>query len=71
MPLPDWLLWLLPLPVATSGAIAWVAWRSRTRRPQGPRESIREHERFRAAMAAPLPAARPRSGSRRSSSRRG
>ena len=65
MLLPDWLLWLLPLPVATTGAIAWVAWRSRTRRPQGPQESIRAHERFRTAMAAPLPAARRRSGVRR------
>ena len=65
MPLPDWLLWLLPLPVATTLAIAWGAWRSRARRPQRPHESIRAHERFRSAMAAPLPAPRRRSGSRR------
>lgn len=65
VPLPDWLLWLLPLPIATSGAIAWGAWRSRTRRPQEPHASMRAHERFQKAMAAPLPPPRGRSGSGR------
>lgn len=59
MPLPDWLLWLLPLPLATGAAIGWAAWSSRTRRPQQPAESIREHERFRAALAAPPRSSRP------------
>lgn len=49
--LPDWLLWLLPVPVTTGAAIAWTAWRSRTRGPGAAQDSVREHERFRAAMA--------------------
>ena len=53
MPLPDWLLWLLPVPLATSTAIAWVSWVSRTRGPADAADSVREHERFRAALAAP------------------
>ncbi len=54
MPLPDWLLWLLPVPLATCAAIGWASWTSRTRGPQQPVESMREHERFRAALAAPV-----------------
>lgn len=50
MPVPDWLLWLLPVPLATAGAIAWVAWRGRSRRPQDAGDGVAEYERFRAAM---------------------
>ena len=50
--LPVWLLWLLPVPLATLCAIAWAAWSSRTRGPVEAEESVRAHERFRAAMAA-------------------
>ena len=49
--LPDWLLWLLPVPVATCAAVAWTAWTSRTRGPGSAQRSVREHERFRAALA--------------------
>ena len=49
--MPDWLLWLLPVPVTTGAAIAWVAWTSRTRGPGAAQDSVQEHERFRAAMA--------------------
>ena len=52
---PEWLLWLLPVPLATLGAIAWVAWSRRPRGPQDTAVSVREHERFRAALAAPVP----------------
>jgi len=48
---PDWLLWLLPVPATTGAAIAWVAWTSRTRGPGAAQDSVQEHERFRAAMA--------------------
>jgi cytochrome c-type biogenesis protein CcmH/NrfF len=59
VPLPDWLLWLLPVPLATLGAIAWVSWSSRTRGPQDPADSVREYERFRAAMSRPPKGERP------------
>ena len=45
--MPDWLLWLLPVPVATAGAIAWTAWSSRARRPQDTAEGVAAYERFR------------------------
>jgi cytochrome c-type biogenesis protein CcmH/NrfF len=50
---PDWLLWLLPVPLATAGAIAWTAWSSRTRGPEGTAEGIEAYEKFRAALASP------------------
>ena len=52
---PAWLLWLLPVPVATLGAVAWASWTSRARGPQDPVDSVRAHDRFRAAMDKPLP----------------
>lgn len=52
--LPAWLLWLLPVPLATLGAIAWSAWQGRARRPVDVAASLREHERFRAALARPV-----------------
>jgi len=60
VPLPDWLLWLLPLPLATGAAVAWAGWTSRTRGPADPKDSVRDYERFRAALAAPPPQIRPR-----------
>lgn len=57
--LPMWLVWLLPVPLTTLAAVAWAGWVSRDR-PVRPAESVREHERFRAALAAPLPAPRRR-----------
>jgi cytochrome c-type biogenesis protein CcmH/NrfF len=54
---PDWLLWLLPVPLATAGAILWAAWSSRSRGPGKAAEGIEEYARFRAALAS---ARRPR-----------
>ena len=48
---PDWLLWLLPVPLATAGAIAWAAWSSRTRGPQDAADGVAAYARFRAALA--------------------
>lgn len=53
--LPEWLLWLLPVPLATLGAIAWASWTSRARGPEEAAASVQAHERFRAAMEAPVP----------------
>ena len=49
--MPDWLLWLLPVPVATAAAIGWAAWTSRSRGPVDTAEGVAEYERFRAALA--------------------
>ena len=53
--MPDWLLWLLPVPLTTGLAVVWVAWGSRTRGPGSTADTVGEHERFRRAMAAPVP----------------
>lgn len=55
MDVPGWLLWLLPVPVATAAAIGWAAWSTRARGPQDTADSVREYERFRRAMAVPPP----------------
>jgi hypothetical protein len=52
---PEWLLWLLPVPLATLAAIAWVCWANRSRGPQDTAVSVREHERFRAALGSVVP----------------
>ena len=59
MSVPDWLLWLLPVPLATAGAVAWGAWSSRSRRPQDTADGVAEYERFRAALATPPPGQEP------------
>ena len=47
------LAWTLGLPtVATVMAIGWVHWATRPRGPVKAHESVAEHERFKAAMAA-------------------
>ena len=56
--MPAWLVWLLPVPVATLMAIAWTAWTSRTRRPVQAVDSVLAYERFRQALNAPVPAPR-------------
>ena len=48
--LPDWLLWLLPVPLATAGAVAWAAWRGRSRGPLDTAQGVAAYERFRAAI---------------------
>lgn len=53
--MPAWLLWLLPLPVATLGAIAWTSWGARSRRPAQAFDSVEDFERFRAALTAEVP----------------
>ena len=52
---PEWLLWLLPVPLATVAAIAWVCWANRPRGPQDTAVSVREHQRFRAALGSVVP----------------
>lgn len=57
--MPDWLLWLLPVPVATGLAVVWVSWTSRTRGPGSPHSSVRAHERFGDALRKPPPGSPP------------
>jgi cytochrome c-type biogenesis protein CcmH/NrfF len=56
---PDWLVWLLPVPLATLAAIAWTAWSGRARGPEEPADSVQAYERFRQALSSPVPAPRP------------
>lgn len=56
---PAWLLWLLPVPLATVGAVLWTVWAGRARGPEQAEVSVRAHERFRAALTAPLPGSGP------------
>lgn len=51
MSVPAWLLWLLPVPVATVGAVAWAAWTGRSRGPQDTDEGVQAYAKFRAALA--------------------
>jgi hypothetical protein len=47
------LAWTLGLPtVATAMAILWVHWATRPRGPIEARESVAQHEKFKAAMAS-------------------
>jgi hypothetical protein len=49
------LAWTLGLPtVMTMLAIGWVHWATRPRRPVETHESVAAHERFKAAIAAPV-----------------
>jgi cytochrome c-type biogenesis protein CcmH/NrfF len=57
--LPDWLLWLLPVPLATLGALAWATWSARSRGPQDAADSVQEYARFRAALGVSVGGARP------------
>ncbi len=57
--MPDPLVWLMFPLLATLAAIAWTAWSGRTRGPEQPADSIEAHERFRRAMAAPVPGGLP------------
>ena len=57
--LPDWLLWLLPVPLATLGALAWATWSARARGPQDAEESVQEYARFRAALGVSVGGERP------------
>ena len=50
--LPAWLMWLLPVPVATLAAVAWSSWSSRAR-VQDPEDTVEAYARFRAALAGP------------------
>ena len=52
--MPSWLAWLLPVPVATLLAALWITWQGRPRGPADPTDSVREHQRFVAALSAPL-----------------
>lgn len=52
--MPDWLLWLLPVPLATLGAVAWAAWSNRARGPGDTAEGVAAYERFRQVLARPV-----------------
>ena len=52
--MPVWLAWLLPVPAATLGAIAWNAWSGRDRGPADVADTIAAHQRFRAALSSPV-----------------
>ena len=56
--MPSWLVWLLPVPVATLSAVAWAAWRARPRGPADPRDSVADYERFRQALGPSSPPGR-------------
>ncbi|MBK5306450.1 MAG: hypothetical protein JJD92_07165 [Frankiaceae bacterium] len=56
--MPAWLVWLLPVPVATLAAVAWTAWAGRTRRPVAAKDSVLAYEKFRQALQAPVPTPR-------------
>lgn len=56
--MPMWLAWLLPVPASLLGAVGWLAWSGRRRGPVHTHESIQAHERFQAALQAPVPAPR-------------
>ena len=60
MNVPDWLLWLLPVPVATAAAIAWAAWSSRTRPPEDTADGVAAYQRFRTALAPPADEQEPK-----------
>ncbi len=59
--MPVWLLWLLPVLLAPLLAIAWTAFASRTRGPVEAMDSVQAYERFRRALATPVPVPRERS----------
>ena len=63
--LPDWLLWLLPVPLATLAALGWAAWSARDRGPQDAAASVQEHARFRAALGVQVGADAARERDRR------
>ena len=58
---PEWLLWLLPVPLATLAAVAWASWAGRARGPVETAESVQAYERFRQAMTTPVPVPRTES----------
>jgi H+/Cl- antiporter ClcA len=53
-----WLAWLLPVPLATVGAILWANWSARARGPEEAIDSVAQYDRFRSAMSTPVPAPR-------------
>ena len=48
--MPEWLLWLTPVPVATLAAIGWTAVTARRRGAARASESVQAYERFRTVM---------------------
>lgn len=56
--MPEWLLWLLPVLLAPLLAVLWTAWAGRSRGPVEAIDSVQAYERFRTAMATPVPAPR-------------
>ena len=56
--MPAWLLWFSPIIVLTSLAVVWTSWAARPRGPVKVMTSVEAHERFRAALTAPVPVPR-------------
>ena len=65
--MPAWILWLSPVIVSPLLAVVWTSWASRPRGPVEAIETVEQHQRFRAALTAPVPdprsPARPRARS--------
>jgi hypothetical protein len=57
---PDWLAWLLPVPLATLAAAGWASWAGRAPRPPQPRDSVEAHARFLRALGGAPPGRRAR-----------
>ena len=66
--LPDWLLWLLPVPLATLAAIGWASWSSRAPGPGDTADSVEQYARFRAALGGSVQGTGPDDAGRRARS---
>jgi hypothetical protein len=55
--LPAWLMWLLPVPVATLAAVVWSSWSARAR-PQDPEDTVEQYAGSRRARTVPRGRAR-------------
>ena len=53
--MPAWILWLSPVIVSPLLAVVWTSWASRPRGPVEAIETVEQHQRFRAALTAPVP----------------
>ena len=56
--MPSWILWLSPVIVSPLLAVLWTSWASRPRGPVEAIQTVEQHQRFRAALTAPVPEAR-------------
>jgi hypothetical protein len=54
-----WWMWYVPMAGATLLAYVYARWTHRARGPQQPADTVQAYERFRQAMATPVPAPPP------------